>query len=278
MDVNSSLTNQSDPSDQRDENLASIEIATLSLIFILIIFGNSCVLIALAMNHCKMTRMYYFLLHLCLSDIITGLFTVLPQLLWDITYRFQGDNISCKLVKCMQIFGPYLSSYVLVMTAIDRYQAICNPLSSCSWRPKKSKLMILFAWIISIVCSSPQSIIFSYQKVPGLTNDVYDCWGTFPQPWGERIYVTWYAISVFFIPLIIITYCYVFICRAVWLNVYAKSHHQHPQKNPNHHSDNINLTDMNCKSVIESTKSVGTTRSMETTRSLETTRSMETTK
>ncbi len=64
----------------RDENLALIEVATLGTLFVLIVFGNCCVLLALALRRLKMTRMYYYLLHLCISDLITGFFTVLPQL------------------------------------------------------------------------------------------------------------------------------------------------------------------------------------------------------
>ena len=56
------------------------------------------------------------------------------------------------------------SSYVLVMTAIDRYQAICNPLSNCSWTPKRSHIMIAVAWTISLLLCIPQTIIFSTNK------------------------------------------------------------------------------------------------------------------
>lgn len=213
--------NNNSNSDKRDENLAIMEVTILAAIFVMIMVGNTLVLIALAAKRFKMTRMYYFLLHLCISDLITGLCTVLPQLAWDITYRFNGGNVLCKLVKCLQIMGPYLSSYVLVVTAIDRYQAICFPLTNCQWTSRKSKLMIAFAWIVSLSCCAPQAFIFSYQEIPG-TNGIHDCWGTFPQPWGERIYVTWYAISIFFVPLVIITYTYVFICREVWTNVHRK--------------------------------------------------------
>lgn len=220
--MNSSALQSNDTNElNRDENLALIEIGTLSVIFVLIVFGNSCVLLALAVRRLKMTRMYYYLLHLCISDLITGFFTVLPQLAWDITYRFNGGNFLCKLIKFLQILGPYLSSYVLVMTAIDRYQAICFPLSNCGWTPRRSKLMILIAWIISICCSLPQVLIFSYQRVSD-ASDVYDCWGTFPQPWGERIYVTWYAVSVFFIPLIILVFTHIYICHEIWVNVSMK--------------------------------------------------------
>lgn len=216
---------------KRDENLAVMEVTVLAVIFVAIIVGNMCVLIALAVRRFKMTRMYYFLLHLVISDIMTGCFTVMPQLAWDITHRFNGGNVLCKSVKFLQLFGPYLSSYILVVTALDRYQAICHPLSNCQWTSRKSKLMITIAWLISIMCSLPQAFIFSYQEVPN-TAGVYDCWATFtiiPAPWGERIYVTWYAVSVFFVPLLIITYTYVYICYEVWNNVKMKRQSLKPE-------------------------------------------------
>jgi arginine vasopressin receptor 1A len=207
--------------DSRDEHLAVFEIATLGLIFVLIVFGNSCVLVALIMRKLKMNRMYYFLLHLCIADLITAFFNVLPQFAWDLTHRFYGGNFLCKSIKYLQMLGPYLSSYVLVMTSIDRYQAICYPLSNCAWTPKRSQLMISFAWIIALLCCIPQVFIFSYQLIPN-SNNVYDCWGTFPQPFGERIYVTWYAISFFFVPFILLTVTHVCICREIWRNVHQK--------------------------------------------------------
>lgn len=228
---NQSLNASESQGTERNEDLAIMEVIILAIIFVLIIVGNMCVLIALAVRRFKMTRMYYFLLHLVISDVMTGCFTVMPQLAWDITHRFNGGNILCKSVKFLQLFGPYLSSYVLVVTAIDRYQAICYPLTNCQWTSRKSKLMITIAWIISIFCSAPQAFIFSYQEIPGM-DGVYDCWATFkvlPPPWGERIYVTWYAVTVFFIPLLIITYTYVYICYEVWNNVRLKRQSLKPE-------------------------------------------------
>ena len=68
--------------------------------------------------------MYYFILHLSLADLLTAFFTLLPEVLWTITlpeFFLEGD-LMCRAVKYMQMVGPYLSSYVLIMTAIDRYQ------------------------------------------------------------------------------------------------------------------------------------------------------------
>jgi arginine vasopressin receptor 1A len=67
--------------------------------------------------------MYFFILHLSIADILTAFFTLLPEMIWTITFpQFYGGNVMCKAVKYGQALAPYLSSYTLVMTAVDRYQ------------------------------------------------------------------------------------------------------------------------------------------------------------
>lgn len=145
----------------RDENLAKIEIATLAVIFLVTIVGNSTVLLALwtrkrYAGRKKLSRMYFFILHLSIADLITAFLSVLPQLAWEVTFRFQGGFLLCKVVKYGQTLGPYLSSYVLVATAIDRHQAICYPLTYCSWTSRRSKAMVWIAWGVSLSFCVPQ--------------------------------------------------------------------------------------------------------------------------
>ncbi|KAJ3649426.1 hypothetical protein Zmor_021170 [Zophobas morio] len=147
----------------RDENLARVEVATLAIIFLVTVIGNSTVLLALwtrrrYAGRKKLSRMYFFILHLSIADLITAFLSVLPQLAWDITYRFYGGFFLCKLVKYGQTLGPYLSSYVLMATAIDRHQAICYPLTYCSWTSRRSKVMVYFAWIASLAFCIPQIV------------------------------------------------------------------------------------------------------------------------
>ena len=67
--------------------------------------------------------MYFFILHLSIADILTAFLTLLPEVAWTFTFpRFYGGDLVCKAVKYAQVLGPYLSSYTLVMTAVDRYQ------------------------------------------------------------------------------------------------------------------------------------------------------------
>ena len=58
----------------------------------------------------KLTRMYFFLLHLFIADIIVAFSSLLPELIVDIVSgsHFSGGDFLCKLMKFIQMFGPYL--------------------------------------------------------------------------------------------------------------------------------------------------------------------------
>ena len=72
--------------------------------------------------------MYFFILHLSIADLLTALCTLLPEFVWTFTFpKFYAGNAGCKLMKYLFMVGPYLSSYTLVMTAVDRYQVRAHP-------------------------------------------------------------------------------------------------------------------------------------------------------
>lgn len=159
--VDVTATEVEDFANTRDENLAKVEVATLAVIFFVTVLGNTTVLLALwtrrrHYGRKKLSRMYFFILHLSVADLITAFLSVLPQLAWEITYRFKGGYLLCKVVKYGQTLGPYLSSYVLMATAVDRHQAICYPLTYCSWTSRRSKVMVWVAWIASLLFCIPQ--------------------------------------------------------------------------------------------------------------------------
>ena len=72
-----------------------------------------------------------FLVHLSLADLLTALLTLLPEIAWTLTSPlFHGGDLVCRTVKFLQMLGPYLSSFLLCVTSIDRYRAICRPFKS----------------------------------------------------------------------------------------------------------------------------------------------------
>ena len=206
----------------RNEFLAKFEIAVLGLILYLALFGNIVVIVVLCYRKRKLSRMQLFIIHLALADISVGLCQVLPQLIMDITYRFDGNNFLCKLVKYLQVGTMYGSTYVLIMTALDRYMSICHPLTSQTWTTRRVHLMVLIAWTLSGLFAIPQLIIFSYKP---RSDGIYDCLDNFDfdnAMWELQAYITWIFVSIYMVPFIILTTCYTKICYVVWVSVNAK--------------------------------------------------------
>lgn len=204
----------------RNENIAKMEIATLAVLLYFAIFGNVFVLLVLKFKYKSMTRMQWFIFHLCLADLSVGLFNILPQMAWDITYRFQGNDFLCKFVKYFQLVAMYASSYVLVTTAIDRFVSICYPIASQTWTYKRIHCMISLAWILSLLFAVPQLLLFSYQEtIPG--SGVFDCWESISSgpSWKIKAYITWMSVSIYFAPFCILTYTYSRICYVVWISI-----------------------------------------------------------
>ncbi|XP_066967460.1 oxytocin receptor-like [Macrobrachium rosenbergii] len=200
--------------DARNPSLAVVEIIVLVFILIVAIVGNIFVLIALWRHSLfqPMSRCYLFMLHLSLADLLVALLNILPQLIWDITYRFRGSDLLCRLVKYAQVFVLYVSTYMLVFMAIDRARAVQgNGRGSL----RSARLMIVGAWVLGLILAVPQIMLFAMREAePG----IQDCWVVFEMV-SERIYVTWFVVSIFLLPLTIIAVCYGYICWAVWCSV-----------------------------------------------------------
>uniref|UniRef100_A0A3P8XRZ7 G-protein coupled receptors family 1 profile domain-containing protein n=1 Tax=Esox lucius TaxID=8010 RepID=A0A3P8XRZ7_ESOLU len=215
------LPNRSDPFG-RNEEVAKIEITVLSITFIVAVIGNVSVLLAMYNTKKKTSRMHLFIRHLCVADLVVAFFQVLPQLCWEITFRFYGPDILCRIVKHLQVMGMFASTYMMVMMTLDRYIAICHPLKTLQQPTKRSYIMIVSTWICSLVLSMPQYFIFSLSEIKN-GSDVYDCWGHFIEPWGVRAYITWITISIFLIPVFLLIICYGYICHAIWKNIKYKT-------------------------------------------------------
>ncbi|TWW64905.1 arg8-vasotocin receptor-like [Takifugu flavidus] len=203
----------------RNEEVAKIEIGVLSLTFVAAVLGNVSVLLA---THRKPSRVHLFMKHLSLADLVVAFFQVLPQLCWEVTFRFYGPDFLCRIVKHLQVLGMFASAYMMVMMTLDRYIAICHPLQTLQRPVQRAYVMIGGTWAGSLALSAPQYFIFSLSEVsPG--SAVYDCWGHFVEPWGLRAYITWMTAGIFVVPVAALVFCYGFICRTIWKNLKCKT-------------------------------------------------------
>ena len=79
----------------------------------------------------QISRMNMFLVHLSVADLLTALLTLVPEIAWTLTSPlFHGGDLLCRSIKFLQMLGPYLSSFLLCVTSVDRYRAICRPFKS----------------------------------------------------------------------------------------------------------------------------------------------------
>ncbi|XP_067906166.1 vasopressin V2 receptor-like [Heterodontus francisci] len=205
---------------ERDEQLAKAEVAVLGIIFVAATVGNS-VLIRVLWRKKRMSRMYVFVMHLSIADLVVAVFQVLPQLIWDITEIFLGPDVLCRAVAYLQLVGMFASTYMMVVMTVDRFQAVCYPMVTFQKKKAYWNTAICTSWALSLILSIPQVFIFSKTEVaPGLVQ----CWAEFIQPWGLKAYVTWIFLVIFFIPTVVLTMCQVKIYRVIRLNIYTKTH------------------------------------------------------
>ncbi|XP_034979553.1 vasopressin V1b receptor [Zootoca vivipara] len=206
----------------RDEELAKAEIGVLAAILVVTLVGNLGVLLAMYRLRKKMSRMHLFILHLGLTDLGVALFQVLPQMIWEVTYRFQGPDPLCKAVKYLQVLSMFASTYMLIAMTLDRYMAVCHPLRTLQQPSCQAYQMIGVTWLLSCLLSLPQIFIFSLREVQQGTG-VLDCWAEFKYPWGAKAYITWMTLCVFVLPVAILTVCYSLICHKICKNLRGKT-------------------------------------------------------
>ncbi|XP_070848714.1 arginine vasopressin receptor 2, like [Chaetodon trifascialis] len=202
------------------EHFAHVRAAILGLVFVLATCANLVLLGTLWKKRKKHTRTQLFLLHLGLADLVVAFFQVLPQFLIEITHRFRGTDFLCRSVKYLQVVGMFASTYMIVAMTVDRYHAVCKPMVSFLKGSFRRYLSISAAWLISLAFSSPQLFIFSLQEVD---ENQFDCWATFIEPWGSRIYISWITLSVYALPAVILLYCQMRICTTIYFNMKRKA-------------------------------------------------------
>uniref|UniRef100_A0A8C4TVU8 Arginine vasopressin receptor 1B n=1 Tax=Falco tinnunculus TaxID=100819 RepID=A0A8C4TVU8_FALTI len=206
----------------RDEELAKAEIGVLATILAVATVGNVGVLLAMYRLRKKMSRMHLFILHLGLTDLGVALFQVLPQMIWEVTYRFLGPDPLCRAVKYLQVLSMFASTYMLIVMTLDRYMAVCHPLHTLQQPSRQAYVMIGATWLLSCLLSLPQIFIFSLREVRQ-GSGVLDCWADFRYPWGARAYITWTTLCIFILPVGILTVCYSLICYEICKNLKGKT-------------------------------------------------------
>ncbi|XP_061005541.1 olfactory receptor 7A17-like [Dama dama] len=135
--------------------------------YLITMFGNLLIILAVSSDSHLHTPMYFFLSNLSFVDICF-ISTTIPKMLKNI--RTQNKVITyegCIIQMHFFILFATLDVFLLTVMAYDRFVAICHPLHyTVIMKPQVCGLLVLLSWIMSALNSLIQSIMVTVQMSP----------------------------------------------------------------------------------------------------------------
>ena len=91
---------------------------------------------------------------------------------WTAPVSWMANDVTCRSMVFFRIVGFYLSGFIMIVISLDRLSAIMCPISHRN--TKRTKLMLIIAWIMAPLCALPQIFIFQVKTHP-LKSDYSQC-------------------------------------------------------------------------------------------------------
>lgn len=130
-------------------------------VFLLALIGNSLVCYVVFSSPRMRTTTNYLIANLALGDLLMAVlcvpFSYIPVLL----QYWPFGHFLCYLLPPAQAISVLVSSYTLIVLAVDRYIAIIFPLRP-RFRRSQACWVILLVWFIAIITASPIAIFTEY--------------------------------------------------------------------------------------------------------------------
>ncbi|XP_056146811.1 opsin 4xa [Lampris incognitus] len=176
--------------------------------------GNALVMYAFFCNKKLRTLPNYFILNLAVSDFLMAV-TQSPIFFVNSLYKeWVFGETGCKMYAfCGALFG-ITSMINLLAISVDRYIVITKPLQAIQWTSKRrTSLIIVIVWLYSLAWSLAPLLGWSSYIPEGLmTSCTWDYVTSTP---ANKSYTLMLCCFVFFIPLGIISYCYLCMFLAI---------------------------------------------------------------
>ncbi|XP_029014165.1 somatostatin receptor type 2-like [Betta splendens] len=171
--------------------------------------GNALVIYVI-LRYAKMkTVTNIYILNLAVADVLfmLGLPFIAIQLA---LVHWPFGPVLCRVVMTVDSLNQFTSIFCLMVMSIDRYLAVVHPIRSTKWRrPRVAKSINLAVWGVSLMVNLP---IVIYSGII-TKHDMSFCTIVWPEP--QEAYYTAFMfytfILGFFLPLMVICLCYLFI-------------------------------------------------------------------
>ncbi|XP_045149422.1 melanopsin isoform X2 [Echinops telfairi] len=191
---------------------------TLGTVILLVgltgMLGNLMVIYTFCRSRSLRTPANMLIINLAVSDFLMS-FTQAPVFFTSSLYKqWLFGEAGCEFYAfCGALFG-ITSMITLTAIALDRYLVITRPLATIGVVSKRrAALVLLVIWLYALAWSLPPFFGWSAYVPDGLlTSCSWDYMSFTP---SVRAYTMLLFCFVFFLPLLVIIYCYIFIFRAI---------------------------------------------------------------
>ncbi|XP_019272757.2 olfactory receptor-like protein OLF4 [Panthera pardus] len=128
--------------------------------YLITVFGNLLILLAVSSDSHLHTPMYFFLANLSFVDICFTS-TTIPKMLWNIQTQSKVITYAgCITQIYFFITFAGMDDFLLSVMAYDRFVAICHPLQyTVIMNPRLCGLLVLVSWIMSVLYSLLQTLM-----------------------------------------------------------------------------------------------------------------------
>ncbi|XP_058819044.1 octopamine receptor 2-like [Topomyia yanbarensis] len=207
-----------------------------AVIFLLSVVGNLLVILTLAQNKRMRTVTNVYLLNLAISDLLLGVFCMPFTLVGQVLRKFIFGGIMCKLIPYFQAVSVSVAVWTLVAISLERYFAICRPLSSRRWQTQfHAYKMIGIVWLLSFLVNSPLCYVQRLQPVHrnpihSSNSTAMKCREMWPDQLYERAYVLFLDAGLLVCPLLTMGFAYCMIVSKLWRGLKREISHTAYQK------------------------------------------------
>ncbi|XP_013384196.1 galanin receptor type 2 [Lingula anatina] len=187
------------------------------VIFLAGVLGNIFIIAVISQDKNMRKSTDLFILNLSVSDLLVMLVCMPTALVEFYAYEawYFGD-IMCKFVPFLENMTVHASVLSIVFISIERYIAICRPLSAKSKRSSKTTVkLLLVIWAVAAASTSPFLWIAHQESTRYFNGEsVIVCTTSIDIQWKEY-YVLALTAIFFAIPVLLLLIIYARICRVL---------------------------------------------------------------
>nr|XP_004667656.2 olfactory receptor 1S1-like [Jaculus jaculus] len=128
--------------------------------YLVTVFGNGLIILAIALDAHLHTPMYLFLANLSFADILSSS-TSIPKMLVNILTKSQSISyVSCLIQMYFSIVFVVVDNFLLGVMAYDRFVAICHPLNyTIVMHPKFCISLTIIPWVLSNIVALTHTLM-----------------------------------------------------------------------------------------------------------------------